>query len=87
MTFEHEFCYFILLFSSLIKKEGKENENEVAKIVIKSHTFLFHPFEIIKHLFCFVVDVLKIVRKIRLKQNYVKVQVAFFYIEFEKNIL
>ena len=42
MTFDHDFCYFILLFSSLLKKEGREKENDVAKIVIKSHTFLFH---------------------------------------------
>ena len=26
------------------KKEGREKENEVAKIVINSHTFLFHRF-------------------------------------------
>ena len=38
MTFNHDFCYLILLFSSLLKKG--EKENEVAKIVIKSHTFL-----------------------------------------------
>ena len=46
MTFDHDFCYFILLFSSLLKKEGREKENDVEKIVIKSHTFLFHqgPF-------------------------------------------
>ena len=43
MTFDHDFCYFILLFSSLLKKEGRKRENDVAKIVIKSHTFLFHP--------------------------------------------
>ena len=43
MTFDHDFCYFILLFSSLLNKEGREKENDVAKIVIKSHTFLFHP--------------------------------------------
>ena len=42
MTFDHDFCYFILLFSSLLKKEGREKENDVATIVIKSHTFLFH---------------------------------------------
>ena len=42
MTFDHDFCYFILLFSSLLKKEGREKEKDVAKIVIKSHTFLFH---------------------------------------------
>ena len=42
MTFDHDFCYFILLFSSLLKKEGREKENDVAKIVTKSHTFLFH---------------------------------------------
>jgi hypothetical protein len=35
---------FILLFFSLFIWEGREKENEVAKIVIKSHTFLFHPF-------------------------------------------
>ena len=43
MTFDHDFCYFILLFSSLLKKEGREKENDVVKIVIKSHTFLFNP--------------------------------------------
>ena len=41
--FWSRFCFFILLFSSLLKKEGREKRNEVAKIVIKSHTFLFHP--------------------------------------------
>ena len=48
MTFDHDFSYYILLFSSLLKKEGREKENEVAKIVIKSHAFLFHhmPFAI-----------------------------------------
>ena len=44
MTFDHDFFYFIFLFSSLLKKEGREKENEVPKIVIKSHTFLFHPY-------------------------------------------
>ena len=43
MTFDHDFCYFILLFSYLLKKEGREKENEVEKFVIKSYTFLFHP--------------------------------------------
>ena len=43
MTFEHDFCYFILLFFSLLKKEGREKEYKETKIVIKSHTFLFHP--------------------------------------------
>ena len=42
MTFDHDFCYFILLFSSLLKKEGREKEKKVAKLVIKSHSFLFH---------------------------------------------
>ena len=41
MSFDHDFCYLILLFSSLLKKDGREKENEVAKNVIKSHTFLF----------------------------------------------
>ena len=45
MTFENDFCYFILSFSSLLRKEEREKENEVAKIVIKSHTFLFHRFD------------------------------------------
>ena len=31
LTFDHNFCYFFLLFSSLLKKEGREKENEVAK--------------------------------------------------------
>ena len=46
MTFDHDFCYFILLFTSLLKKEGREKENDVAKIVIKSHTFLFHQIRL-----------------------------------------
>ena len=46
MTSDHDICYFILLFSSLLKKEVSEKENEVAKIVIKSHTFLFHHFKL-----------------------------------------
>ena len=33
MTFDHDFCYFILLFSSLLKKEGREKENDVAKVI------------------------------------------------------
>ena len=49
MAFDHDFCYFILLFSSLIKKEGREKENDVAKIVIKSHTFLFHLWACAMH--------------------------------------
>jgi hypothetical protein len=48
MTFEHDFCYFILLFSSLLKKEGGEKEKEVAKLVIKSHSFLFHLNKVFK---------------------------------------
>ena len=44
MTFDHDFCYFIFLFSSLLKKE-----NKVAKIVIKSHTFLFHHAFLLDH--------------------------------------
>ena len=43
MTYDHDFGYLILFFSSLLKKEAREKENEVAKIVMKSHTFLFHP--------------------------------------------
>ena len=44
MTFDHDFCFLILLFSSHLKKEGRIKENEVANIVIKSHTFLFHHY-------------------------------------------
>jgi hypothetical protein len=41
MTFDHDFGYsFPFYFSSLLKKEGREKENEVAKIVIKSNAFL-----------------------------------------------
>ena len=39
VTFNHDFSSF--LFPP--KKVEREKENEVAKIVIKSHTFLFHP--------------------------------------------
>ena len=31
MTFDHDFCYFILLFSSLLKKEGRDKENLCSK--------------------------------------------------------
>ena len=51
MTFDHDFCYFILLFSSLLKKERREKENDVAKIVIKSHTFLFHLLNLISNFY------------------------------------
>ena len=40
MAFDQNFFYSFPLFSSLLKKEGREKENEVAKIVIKSHAFL-----------------------------------------------
>ena len=40
MTFDHDFGYSIPLFSSLLKKSEEEKENEIAKIVIKSHAFL-----------------------------------------------
>jgi hypothetical protein len=43
-TLDHDFCYFILIFSSLFFQEGREKENEVAKSVIKSDTFLFQIF-------------------------------------------
>ena len=40
MTFDHEFSYSYPLFSSLLKrKREEEKENELAKIVIKSHAF------------------------------------------------
>ena len=44
MPFDHDFCYSFPLFSSLLKKEGREKENEIVKIVIKSHTFLLDQF-------------------------------------------
>ena len=43
MTFDHDFGYSFLLLSSILKREGKEKENKVAKIVIKSHAFLLDP--------------------------------------------
>ena len=42
MPFDHDFGYSFLLLSSLLKKEEREKKNEVAKIVIKSHTFLLY---------------------------------------------
>ena len=43
MTFDHGFGYSFLLFSSLLrKKREEENENEVAKFVIKNHAFLLY---------------------------------------------
>ena len=45
MTFDHDFGYSFPLFSSLREKEGREKENEVAKILIKSHAFLLDRFK------------------------------------------
>ena len=42
MTFDHAFGYSFLFTP---KKRGKEKENEVAKIVIKSHAILLDPSE------------------------------------------
>ena len=39
MNFEHDFGYCFPLFSSLLKQREEGKANEVAKIVIKSHTF------------------------------------------------
>jgi hypothetical protein len=39
MTLDHDFGYYFPLFSSLLKKGEEEKENELAKIVIKSHAF------------------------------------------------
>ena len=44
-------CYstktvFEIPYKDGTEKEGREKENEVAKIVIKSHTFLFHPHKV-----------------------------------------
>ena len=43
MTFDHDFGYSFSLFSSLLKKEDKEKENELAKFVNKSHDFQPSP--------------------------------------------
>ena len=40
----YDFGYSFPLFSSLLKKEEDEKENELAKIVIKSHAFLLNHF-------------------------------------------
>jgi hypothetical protein len=40
ITFPQDFGYSFPFFSSLLIKEGREKENEVAKIVIKRHAFL-----------------------------------------------
>ena len=39
MTFNHVFCYFILLFSSLFLG-GKRKGKRITKVLVKSHTFL-----------------------------------------------
>jgi hypothetical protein len=40
MTIGHVFAYsFFFLFSSLLKKREEEKENELSKIVSKSHAF------------------------------------------------
>ena len=40
MTIDHDFGYSLPLFSFLLKKEGRIKGEWLAKIVIKSHTFL-----------------------------------------------
>ena len=40
MAFDHDFGYSFPLFSSLLEKREEEQENELAKIVIKGHAFL-----------------------------------------------
>ena len=45
MTFDHDFWLLHTSFLFLLKKEGREKENEVATIVIKSHAFLLDHFE------------------------------------------
>ena len=39
MTFDHDFGYFFPFFSSFLKKEEEEKENELAKIVVKTYAF------------------------------------------------
>ena len=39
LNFNHDFCYTFPLFFSLLKKEKKGKGNQLAKIVIKMHTF------------------------------------------------
>ena len=41
MTFDQDFGYSFPIFSSLLKKREEEKENELGKIVIKDHAFLF----------------------------------------------
>ena len=40
MTFDHDFGYSFILFSSLLKKEERRKGEWTAKLVIKSHAFL-----------------------------------------------
>ena len=42
MTFDHDFGYSFLFPPK--KKGGEEEENELAKIVIKGHAFLLNNF-------------------------------------------
>ena len=44
MTLDHDFGYSFPLFPFLLKKKEEEKENEVTKIVIKSHAFLLDQF-------------------------------------------
>ena len=61
MTFDHDFGYSFHLSYSLLKKKGREKENEVKKIVIKSHVFLLDPFNVIRNtLLLFSIEILKL---------------------------
>ena len=48
ITFYHDLGYYFPLFSSLLKKEGSEKENEEAKIVINHAFLLDQPLSLLK---------------------------------------
>ena len=45
MTFDHDFCYSLPLFYSLLKKEGRRKKEWIAKIMIRCHAFLLNQIK------------------------------------------
>ena len=62
MPLDHDFGYSFPLSSSLLKKEGRENENEIAIILIKSHAFqLDHSSLFVENIYILLRFVLHII--------------------------
>ena len=69
MTFDHDFGSSFSLFSSLLKNREKEKDNELAKIVIKSHPFLLDPIYLCLYRYIYLLICLSMKRKLICNYN------------------